>query len=93
VPKRHARRYLERFDSIWSLQSFLLSEADRKDTAIVTNDELEKAVRQVIITINRELSRHFEGTPLSAFGPAAEGLSAEADEADWSSRVADLINT
>jgi 2-phosphoglycerate kinase len=93
VPKRHARRYLERFDSIWSLQSFLLSEADRKDTSIVTNDDLEKAVRQVIITINRELSRHFEGTPLSVFGPAAEGLSPETDEADWSSRVADLINT
>ena len=51
---------LEQFESIWSLQSHLLSEADRNDTAIVTNDDLEKAVRQVIMTINRELSKQID---------------------------------
>ena len=31
VPQRRARRYLNTFDSIWSLQTFLLSESDRCD--------------------------------------------------------------
>ena len=91
TPKRHARKYLEHFDSIWSLQSFLLSEADRNDTAIVTNDDLENAVHQVIVTINRELARHFAGDPGQAFGGLASELGIDLDSDDWGRLVPALI--
>lgn len=90
-PRRHTRKYLEHFDSIWSLQSFLLSEADCHDSAIVTNDELEKATHQVIVTINRELSRHFEGSPAQAFGPMASEFELEQETDDWPRFVPGLI--
>jgi 2-phosphoglycerate kinase len=92
TPKRHARKYLDYFDCIWSLQSFLLSEADRHDTAIVANDDLEKATRQVIVTINRELAGHFHGAPGDAFGEFAEALLAEHDSSRWQRLVPELIN-
>ena len=63
VPQRRAKRYLNKFDSVWSLQSFLLSEADRCDVPIITNHDKEKAVLQIILQVIDELSRHFEGSP------------------------------
>jgi 2-phosphoglycerate kinase len=92
TPKRHARKYLEKFDSIWSLQSFLLSEADRNETAIVTNDDLEKAVHQVIVTINRELSKHFKGRPEEAFGNTASEAGLDLEAVDWRDAVPALIS-
>lgn len=91
TPKRQARKYLKHFDSIWSLQSFLLSEADRNDTAIVTNDDLDKAIHQVIVTINRELARHFSGEPEQVFGRLAAELRIELDSDDWGRYVSVLI--
>jgi 2-phosphoglycerate kinase len=83
TPKRHAQKYLHHFDSIWSLQSFLLSEADRHETAIVTNDDLEKAAHQVIVTINRELSAHFNGTPEGVFGDWLKEAHIDLDDEHW----------
>ena len=37
VPHRRAERYLENFDAIWKLQSYLLSEADKEHISIVAN--------------------------------------------------------
>ena len=37
VPQRRAKRYLNRLESIWALQSYLLSEADRCDVPIINN--------------------------------------------------------
>ncbi len=61
VPQRRAKRYLNNFDSIWSLQSFLLSEADRCDVPIIPNGDKEKTVLQTIQQVNVELARHFTG--------------------------------
>ena len=68
VPRRRAKRYLDKFDSIWALQSFLLSEADRCDVPIITNQDKERAVQQVILQVNQELARHFHGSPAEVFG-------------------------
>jgi 2-phosphoglycerate kinase len=83
APKRNARRYLERFDSIWSLQSFLLSEADRCDMPIITNEDRDKTVQQVILQVNQELARHFGGTPREVFGVIIEQMSAAASGDSW----------
>ncbi|NIP18004.1 MAG: hypothetical protein GWM87_07490 [Xanthomonadales bacterium] len=82
-PKRQARRYLEQFDSIWRLQSFLLSEADRCDAPIITNDDREKAVRQVITTVNDELARNFDCSPADVFGEAVGDLGDQPEKSDW----------
>lgn len=60
---RRAQRYLNHFDSIWRLQSFLLSEADRYGVPIVTNEDKEKTLRDVLLTVQDALAREFTGDP------------------------------
>lgn len=67
-PRRRAKRYLSRFEDIWSLQSCVLAEAERHESAIIINNDMEIAVFQLINTINHRLSRHFSGTPKTVFG-------------------------
>ena len=81
APRREARRYLDSFDSIWSLQSFLLSEADRLDMPIITNQDREKTVQQVIMQVINEVSQHFDGAPRDVFGDVVQQV-AEADADD-----------
>ncbi len=61
APDRRARRYLDHFDEIWSLQSHLLSDADRVGVPIVVNDDKERAISSAMSCILRVLSREFEG--------------------------------
>jgi len=70
MPGRRSQRYLDNFDAIWRLQSFLLSEADRMKVPIIRNNEKEWTTQQVIQTILLELSHHFEGKPETAFRSA-----------------------
>lgn len=51
VKSRKAARYLDHFDAIWELQSFLLSEADRASMNIVPNGDKEGAVQQIMRAI------------------------------------------
>ena len=90
VPLRRAKRYLNKFDEVWSLQSFLLSEADRCDVPIITNHDKEKAIQQVVLQVIYELSRHFEGTPRDVFGPVVERVHREAVDGSWQEAVAVL---
>lgn len=83
VPQRRAKRYLNKFESIWALQSFLLSEADRCDVPIITNQDKDRAVMQIVLHVNQELSRHFSGTPALAFGDAVRGIAESAATARW----------
>jgi len=82
-PQRRAKHYLSKFDSIWRLQSFVLSEAERCDTPIIPNDDKEAAVFQLTSIINQELSRHFDGTPAQVFGAAANRLRKRAGGKTW----------
>ncbi len=92
-PHRHARRYLKKFSSIWRLQSFLLSEAERCDTPIIPNDDKEGAIFQVIGTINSELSRHFSGRPEAVFGDVVERIGKRAERRAWQHALPRLIVT
>lgn len=59
---RRAQRYLKHFDQIWSLQSFLLAEADRCDVPIVSNGDRERAVRQVLASVTQAMGKRYEGS-------------------------------
>jgi 2-phosphoglycerate kinase len=83
VPQRRAKRYLNKFETIWSLQAFLLSEADRCETPIVTNQDKEKSILQVILQVNYELSKHFNDSPREVFGETVEDLIERAESDDW----------
>ncbi len=87
VPQRRAKRYLNEFDAVWSLQTFLLSEADRCNVSIITNDDKEKAVLQVILNVMEELSRHFDGSPDTIFGTIVDKLGDQVDRIQWSHLV------
>jgi 2-phosphoglycerate kinase len=87
VPQRRAKRYLNRFDSVWSLQSYLLSEADRCNTPIITNNDKEKAVVQVILHAVEELAEHFNGSPEEIFGPMEGKLRENADQMPWNQLI------
>jgi 2-phosphoglycerate kinase len=68
VRQRRAERYLESFDEIWGLQSYLLSEADRANIPIVSNENRDKVFREIMrITINA-LAEEFDNTPEAVFG-------------------------
>jgi 2-phosphoglycerate kinase len=89
VPQRRAKRYLDKFDSIWTLQSFLLSEADRCEVPIITNQDKDKSVLQVILHVNQELSKHFKAPPEAVYGEELRSWVERTGSSSWR----DLIRT
>jgi 2-phosphoglycerate kinase len=62
VPHRRAERYLNHFDAIWQLQSYLLSEADKEQIAIVVNEDKESTVNEILRVIADTLSAQLKPT-------------------------------
>ncbi len=62
VPGRRAKRYLDNFDSVWRLQSYLLSEADRAGIPIVANTNVQFAVSQILELILDKIETRGAGT-------------------------------
>lgn len=83
APRRKPERYLSNLESIWSLQSFLLSEADRCDVPIVTSEDKEKAILQITREVNIELGKHFTGSDREVFGPVADSLEQVVETRPW----------
>ncbi|UCE77565.1 MAG: AAA family ATPase [Gammaproteobacteria bacterium] len=67
APQRRSSRYLEHFDAIWQLQSFLLSEADRTRIPIILNGDRDKVVREIMRTVIDGLAENFTATPAEVF--------------------------
>ena len=88
VPQRRAERYLNSLDAIWSLQSYLLSEADRCDIPIITTEDREKALLQIIQQVNAELARHFTGSAAEVFGLAVDEMGQGIEAAPWQQTIA-----
>jgi len=68
VSTRRAERYLEHFDEIWHLQSFLLREADRFNIPIISNTDQDETIRSIMTTIVDRLSEEFSGDPKKMLG-------------------------
>ena len=66
-PGRRAKRYLEHFDAIWRLQTYLLSEADRAGIPLVASTDVDETVDLVVGLIIDELSKTFTGKPSTVF--------------------------
>ena len=67
VPERRAERYMGHFDSVWRLQSYLLSEADRLSVPIIANDDKEKVMREIMRIIIGTVSTEFSRSPREVF--------------------------
>ncbi len=67
APERRSERYMEHFDEIWRLQSFLLSEADRTKTPIIVNGDRDKVLCEIMRTVIGMLSKDFDLTPEDVF--------------------------
>lgn len=67
VPQRRAKRYLQSFDAIWQLQSYLLDEADRHGMTMVTNDDKEETIREIMRVVADHLAQNLFPSPDKAF--------------------------
>ena len=90
VPQRRSKRYLNKFESVWSLQSYLLSEADRCNVPIITNNDKEKATQQIIQHVVHELSKQFKGTARDIFGEVVDDVEDLAEVQPWHQLVVAL---
>jgi len=70
APHRRSERYLENFDAIWHLQSYLLAEADKEQIAIIANENKDSTVAEILSTIADTLSVKLKPTLKQVF-PAA----------------------
>jgi 2-phosphoglycerate kinase len=70
APERTAQSdYLSNFESIWMLQTHLLSEADNNAIPIITNDERDKTTDRVMRSIIEVLQKDFHAKVEDVFGP------------------------
>jgi len=60
APKRRSKLYLEHFDAIWKLQSYLLSESDQADVPIISNTDKEDVVREIMLYTIEKLAEDFD---------------------------------
>ncbi|MEZ4698454.1 MAG: ATP cone domain-containing protein [Rhodothermales bacterium] len=67
VASRRSENYLKYFESIWRLQSFLLSEADRHSIPIIPNVDEDETIQEVMSTISAVLETRYDGDPKKAF--------------------------
>ena len=65
--QRRAQRYLQSFETIWQLQSHLLSEADGEEISIVVNEDREGTISEVLRIIGDSLSAELEPTLKKVF--------------------------
>ncbi len=68
VPQRRADRYLEHFEGIWTLQTFLLSESDQTDVPIISNTDRDDVFREIMLHTIDKLAEGFKKTPEQVFG-------------------------
>ncbi|MET0071775.1 MAG: ATP cone domain-containing protein [Candidatus Thiodiazotropha sp.] len=70
APERDAQSdYLSNFESIWMLQSHLLSEADNNAIPIVANNDMDKTTDRVMRSIIEVLQEDFHANVDEIFGP------------------------
>ena len=71
VPDRGAEHYLQYFDEIWRLQSYLLSEADGANIHIAVNESRDKVFSEIMRFTIATLAENFDSTPEKVFGAKA----------------------
>jgi 2-phosphoglycerate kinase len=59
---RKASRYIEHFEDIWELQSFLLGEADDAGVSIINSGNMEEAIKEILEVISKIVVRQYLAT-------------------------------
>ncbi len=67
-PDRGSKHYLQYFDEIWRLQSYLLSEADHANIPIVVNENRDKAFSEIMRFTIAKLAETFDNNAEKVFG-------------------------
>ena len=67
VPKRRSERYLEHFESIWNLQTLLLSESDQAGVPIISNTDRDDVFREIMLITIDKLAKDFNKSPDQVF--------------------------
>jgi len=62
-PERASPRYLKQLDQIWTLQSYLVTEAEEQKIPLIFNDEIEEAMDEILMHISATIKQHFLVTP------------------------------
>ena len=68
VPDRGTEHYLQYFEQIWRLQSYLLSEADRANIHIAVNENRDKIFAEIMRYTIATLAKGFDKKPEQVFG-------------------------
>ena len=68
VPDRGTEHYLQYFDEIWRLQTYLLSEADHNNMHIVVNESRDKTFSEIMRFTISTLAQTFNSTAEQVFG-------------------------
>lgn len=71
VPDRGSEHYLQYFDEIWRLQTYLLSEADRTNIHIAVNESRDIVFSDIMRFTIATLEKTFDGTAEQVFGEKA----------------------
>ncbi|MCG6890394.1 MAG: AAA family ATPase [Gammaproteobacteria bacterium] len=71
VPDRGSEHYLQYFDEIWRLQTYLLSEADRTNIHIAVNESRDIVFSDIMRFTIATLEKTFDGTAEQVFGKQA----------------------
>ena len=71
VPDRGSEHYLQYFDEIWRLQTYLLSEADHSNIHIVVNENRDIVFSDIMRFTIATLEKTFDSTAEEVFGEKA----------------------
>lgn len=61
-PERASSRYLKQLDQIWTLQSYLVTEAEEHKIPLIYNVEIEEALDEILMHVSNTISRYFPAT-------------------------------
>ncbi len=68
VPERQSESLSDYFKPIWTLQNFLLDEADREDVAMIENLSKEETIREIMKLVINHISERFSDSVEDIFG-------------------------
>jgi 2-phosphoglycerate kinase len=58
-PERTSSRYSKQLEHIWTLQSYLVAEAEQHEIPLIFNGEIEDALHELLMHISNTIARHF----------------------------------
>ncbi|MDA0378519.1 MAG: ATP cone domain-containing protein [Bacteroidetes bacterium] len=72
IQSRRSERYIQHFEHIWDLQSFLLDEAEDYDIPIITNHDEETTIRAILQTVSNVLRDRYQKEDAPKASPATK---------------------